>query len=124
MNRVTNTRRKEGIVTRRARGEYAEPCGGGVAWRRATRSVRSWASTVARPGCIARSPSRASGEGPVRQTRRRGRRPVYGPALVPVIERLWEISDRPCDTLLVPVPESPEPGRPFVASLAGCRGKS
>ena len=37
------------------------------------------------------------------RARRRGRRPTYGRALVPILERLWDISDRLCGKLLVPL---------------------
>ena len=37
-----------------------------------------------------------------RGARRRGRPRRYGPALVPILRRLWELSDRPCSKLLAP----------------------
>ncbi|MBI4392108.1 MAG: transposase family protein, partial [candidate division NC10 bacterium] len=40
---------------------------------------------------------------PLRRTRRRGRPRRYGPALVPILRRLWELSDRPCAKLLAPL---------------------
>ena len=40
---------------------------------------------------------------PQRRVGRRGRPRRYGPELVPVLERLWELSDRPCAKLLAPL---------------------
>lgn len=40
---------------------------------------------------------------PIRSARRRGRPRRYGPEVVPMLVRLWELSDRPCSKLLAPV---------------------
>lgn len=40
---------------------------------------------------------------PAQRPRRRGRPRRYGPALLPVLARLWELSDRACSKLLAPL---------------------
>lgn len=45
---------------------------------------------------------RRLGRPALRRARRRGRPRRYGPALVPILTRLWALSDRPCSKLLAP----------------------
>lgn len=53
-------------------------------------------------GCHRKAAIRLLRRAPGPRVRRRGRPPRYGPELVPVLSRLWELSDRPCSKLLAP----------------------
>lgn len=90
-------------MTRRARGEYAEALR--PRYRVATRDEKrrildEYCRTT---GMHRKAAIRCLRRGPVRRARRRGRRPSYDGALVPLVGRLWEISDRLCGKLLVPL---------------------
>lgn len=54
-------------------------------------------------GCHRKAAIRLLRQAPRRSAGRRGRPRRYGPALVPVLTRLWELSDRPCAKLLAPL---------------------
>ena len=94
---------KERIVTRRARREYAEAVR--PRYRVATREDkrRILDEFCRTTGMHRKAAIRSLRRGPVRRARRRGRRRTYGLALVPLLERLWDISDHLCGKLLVPL---------------------
>lgn len=90
-------------MTQQARHEYAEAvC---ARYRSATKDEKGrildeYCRTT---GCHRKAAIRLLRRGPLRRARRRGRPRRYGPALVPVLGRLWALSDRPCAKLLAPV---------------------
>ncbi|MGH9669952.1 MAG: integrase catalytic domain-containing protein [Terriglobales bacterium] len=90
-------------MTRRAQDEYAEALH--ARYRAASkehkgRILDEYCRTTRchRKAAIRRLRRAAAG-----RARRRGRPRTYGPALTPVVERLWEISNRLCGKLLVPL---------------------
>lgn len=54
-------------------------------------------------GCHRKAAIRLLRRPPAQPARRRGRPRHYGPELLPVLTRLWELGDRPCAKLLAPV---------------------
>ena len=90
-------------MTERARREYAEALRS--RYERATRGERSqmldeYCRTT---GCHRKSAIRRLQTAPAPGPDRRGRPRRYGPDLLPVLQWLWEISDRLCGKLLAPV---------------------
>ncbi len=90
-------------MTRRARQEYAEAVR--IRYRAATKEAKGqildeYCRTT---GCHRKAAIRCLRRGPVRRARRRGRPRHYDRTLTPLVERLWEISDRLCGKLLVPL---------------------
>lgn len=55
------------------------------------------------PGCTGKAAIRLLRRAPLRRAHHRGRPRRYGLELVPVLARLWELSDRACSKLLAPL---------------------
>lgn len=90
-------------MTQRAQREYAEAVR--ARYAAATREMKGrildeYCRTTR---CHRKAAIRALRHGPQPPGRRRGRPRRYGPELVPLLERLWEISDRLCGKLLTAV---------------------
>ena len=90
-------------MTRPARHEYAAALR--ARYRAARKSERGQLldEFCRTTGCHRKAAIRLLRRAPVRRTGRRGRPRRYGPELVPVLSRLWELADRPCGKLLAPV---------------------
>lgn len=87
-------------MTRRAQQEYTAVVRARYAAADRTAKGRILDEYCRTAGCHRKAAIRALRREPGRGPRRRGRRRRYDPAVVPALERLWEISDRLCGKLL------------------------
>lgn len=90
-------------MTRRAQDEYAEALHAryrAVSKEHKGRILDEYCRTT---GCHRKAAIRRLRRAAAHRVRRRGRPRTYGPDLTPVVERLWEISNRLCGKLLVPL---------------------
>lgn len=90
-------------MTRVARKEYAAAVRAryrGAGRREKSRLLDEFCAVT---GCHRKAAIRLLGRAGGASGRARGRPRSYGPELLPVLTRLWEVSDRPCAKLLVPI---------------------
>src|SRR5260370_17459310 len=89
-----------GIVTRRSQEEYTAVVRARYAEADRVTKGRILDEYCRTAGCHRKAAIRALRRPPPRRPHRRGRRRQYDLAVVPALERLWEISDRLCGKLL------------------------